>query len=127
MPTFVHGITANLTVDGQTLAGVLESSDMDLQRELAEIKAMGGTNVARVAGLRNTVLTGAGAYDATIDGKLFTAYDKTTVIEVILTPDGTRTYTLNAWISSYKLSAASNGKVSFAINLASDGDVTPGP
>ena len=124
MPTFVHGISANLTVDSQTLAGVLESTDMDLQRELAEIKPMGDTNVYRVAGLRNCVLTGAGAYDATIDAALFAAYDLTTIIEVILTPDGVKTYTLNAFISSYKLSAASNGKVSFAINLASDGDVT---
>ena len=123
MPTFVHGIEANLTVDGQTLAGILESTDMDLQRELAEIKPMGDTDVYRVAGLRNTVLTGAGAYDAIIDAALFHAYDHATVIEVILSPDGTITYTLNAWISSYKLSAASNGKVSFTINLASDGDV----
>lgn len=127
MVTFVHGISANLTVDGQTLAGVLESSDVDFQRELAEIRAMGGTNVARVAGLRNCVLTGSGAYDATIDAALFASYDQNAIMAVIFTPDGTRTYTLNAWITSYKLSAASNGKVAFAINLASDGDVTPGP
>ena len=124
MPTFVHGIAARLTVGaGGSLAGVLESADMDLQREVAEIKAMGGTNIARVAGLRNTVLTGAGAYDATVDALMWAAYDGAVPVAVEFTPDGTIDYTLNAWISSYKISAASNGKVSFSINLLSDGDV----
>jgi hypothetical protein len=123
MATFVHGITANLTLAGQTLAGVLTSADQDLQRELAEIKAMGATNVARVAGLRNTVLTGGGAFDATIDAALFTAYDSAAVSACIFTPNGTITYTLNVFISSYKITAASNGAVSWTVNLASDGDV----
>jgi len=124
MATFVHGIAARLTVGaGGSLAGVLESADMDLQRELAEIKALGGTNIARVAGLRNTVLSGAGAWDATVDALLWTAYDGAAAVAVEFTPDGTIDYTMNAWISSYKVSAASNGKVSFSISLAADGDV----
>lgn len=124
MPTFVHGITARLTVGaGGSLSGVLESADMDLQRELAEIRPMGDTNIYRVAGLRNCLLTGAGAYDATVDALMWTAYDGAAAVAVEFTPDGTIDYTMNAWVTSYKLSAASNGKVSFSISLACSGDV----
>ena len=68
MPTFVHGISAELSVaGGTTLEGTLTSADMSLDRSLAEIKALAAGQVMRVAGLKDVTFTAAGAYDATVD------------------------------------------------------------
>ena len=124
MPTFVHGISAELSVNGGTaLEGTLTSADMSLDRSLAEIKALAGGQVARVAGLKDCTFTASGAYDATVDAALFAAWDGAVHTATVFSPDGTVTYTLDCWIASYKITASSDAAVTYSISLSGDGDV----
>lgn len=124
---FKHGISATLGLGATALAGFLSSANMDLSRELAEIKTLGATSVQRVAGLENCVFTSDGDYDADTDLAIYTALASTTHAAVTFSPDaGTTTYSLNAWITAYTIKAASGAATTFTLNLSSDGTISRG-
>jgi hypothetical protein len=122
MPTFVHSINATLSVGGTALEGTLESADMSLTRLLAEIKAFAAGQVDRVMGLKDCSFKAGGAHDATIDAALFAAWDGAAPVAVIFSPDGTTTYTANAIIATYSISAGGDA-VKYTVDFAGAGDV----
>ena len=121
----VHGLDATLKLGSDQIEGVLDSVNMDLQREIAEARHMGETSVIRLAGLRSCTFSAEGDFDATIDAALYAAWNGDTAVEVIFLPDGTTppTYTVDVFVGSYGLRAASNGMVRLTVNLSSTGDV----
>lgn len=122
---FKHGIEATLSVGGTALAGYAESATMDLQRELSEIRTWGANSVQRVAGLKNITFTHNGAWDATADSALYTAWNGAAAVAVAFSPDaGTTTYTVNCWVASYSVTAGSGDKVTYTVSLSSSGDVS---
>ena len=125
MATPVHGINATLSIGGTPIAGTLDSANMDLAREIAEARHMGDDSVIRLPGLRSCTFTAEGDFDATIDAALFAAWDGDAAVEVIYLPDGTTppTYTVDVFVASYGLRAASNGMVRLTVNLSSTGDL----
>jgi len=123
MATPVHGLNANLKIGSLQIEGTLDSANMDLQRELAEARHMGDASVIRLPGLRSCTFTGEGDFDSTIDAALYAAWNGNTSVAAIFSPDGTITYTANVCVSSYQISATSNGMVRMTVNLSSDGDV----
>ncbi len=122
----VHGTKATLSVASTALEGYVETTEMNLQRELAELRHLGGTAVGRLAGLRNCTFTAEGDYDSTIDAALYTAWSGAAAVAVAFKPAGTggATYSMNAWIESYTVRAAANAAVRFTINLSSDGTIS---
>lgn len=125
--TAVHGINADVKLGSVQIEGYLETAEMNLQRELAELRHLGGTAVARLAGLQNCTFTGEGDYDeASLAASLWSAYDGDTVVAIEFKPAGGSSpkYTFNAFVESYTIRAAANAAVRFTLNLASDGAVT---
>jgi len=118
-----HGINATLSLGGTAIEGILDNASMDLRREMAEARHMGDDAVRRLAGLRDCQFTAEGDWDDTIDAALYNAWNGAASAAVVFKPDGTKTYTVNAWITSYQVRAASNGMVRVTVNLSSDGDV----
>lgn len=120
---FNHGIKATLSVAGTALAGTLKSANADFQRDLAELALMGEDSKLRLPGLRDCSFTADGAFDPTIDAALWAAYDGEVAVAVVFSPNGTVTYTANAFISSYKLAASSTSEATYNVALSGDGDV----
>lgn len=125
MATPVHGINAKLKVGTTQIEGTLDSVNMDLAREIAEARHMGDSSVIRLPGLRSCTFSAEGDFDATIDTALYNAWNGETASSVTFLPDGTTppTYTVDCFIASYSIRAASNGLVRITVNLSSDGDV----
>ena len=122
----VHVTKATLSVASTALEGYVETTEMNLQRELAELRHLGGTAVGRLAGLRNCTFTAEGDFDSAIDAALYTAWSGAAAVAVVFKPAGATgaTYSMNAWIESYTVRAAANAAVRFTINLSSDGTIT---
>lgn len=125
MATPVHGIHATLKLGSTQIEGTLDNATMDLQRELAEARHMGDLSVIRLPGLRSATFTAEGDFDAAIDTALYNAWNGETAVEVIFLPDGTTppTYTVDVFVASYSVRAASNAMVRITANLSSTGDV----
>lgn len=124
--TAVHGINADVKLGATQIEGYLETAEMNLQRELAELRHLGATAVARLAGLQNCTFTGEGDYDeATLAAALWSAYNGDTSVTVVFEPTGAASpaYTFEAFVESYTIRAAANAAVRFTLNLASDGVV----
>lgn len=124
--TEVHGLNATLSLVGPgAIEGILDNINMDLRRELAEARHIGGTSVIRLVGLRDCTFTAEGDFDATIDAALYAVWNGDTAVTATFLPDGTTppTYTVDVFITSYSLRAASNGMVRLTANLSSTGDV----
>ena len=127
MATFQHGLSATLSLP-TAIEGVLESAGMDLARELAEARPMGGTSVIRLPGLRSCTFTAEGLFDETIDALLFAAWDGIAAVEATFSPDGgTTTYVVNTFVTGYNHRAASNAMSRITVNLSSTGDVERNP
>ncbi len=126
MATPVHGINATLKLGSTKIEGTLDNATMDLQRELAEARHMGDQSVIRLPGLRSATFTAEGDFDATIDTALYNAWNGETPSSVTFLPDGTTppTYTVDCFIASYSVRAASNAMVRITVNLSSTGDIT---
>lgn len=124
MPDLNHGINATLSLGGTSIEGTLDSVTMDLRREIAEARHLGDSAVRRLAGLRDCTFTAEGEWDDTIDAALYNAYDGTTSVAVVFSPDGVVDYSVNAFISDYQIRAASNSLVRITVNLSSDGTIT---
>lgn len=121
---FVHGVEATLSIGGTAFAGYIESTTMDLQRELAEIRTWGANSVQRIAGLRNITFSSNGAWDATADAALYNAWNGAADVAIIFSPDaGTTTYTVDCWVASYGVTSGSGDKASWTASLSSNGDV----
>jgi len=121
----VHGLTADVTLGGTAIEGYLETTEMNLQRELAELRHLGGTAVGRLAGLRNCTFTGEGDYDETsLAAALWNTWNSDTSTTVTFKPGGSNTYSFSAFIESYTIRAAANAAVRFTLNLASDGAIS---
>lgn len=125
MATPVHGINAKLKVGTTQIEGTLDSVNMDLAREIAEARHMGDSSVIRLPGLRSCTFSAEGDFDATIDTALYNAWNGETASSVTFLPDGTTppTYTVDCFIASYSIRAASNGLVRITVNLTSTGDI----
>ena len=123
---FQHGIKAELalTTPAVTLTGFIEDGNMDLTRELAEIRVWGADSVERVAGLHTVNFTANGAWDPALDADLFAAFMNGAEVEVEFKPDGVVVYNFNAWISSYSQSHPSGDKSTYSLTLQSTGDLT---
>lgn len=120
---FKHGIAATLSVAALgAMAGYLSSANMDLSRELAEIKVLGNTSVVRVAGLENCVFTADGFFDATADAAIYTSFHGAASVAVVFQPDGVTNYTVSCWIGSYSVKASTGGATTYTLNLSSNGN-----
>jgi len=123
MATFGHGIAATLSI-GSAFGGYIESASMDLSRELAEIKVLTSTAIARVAGLQDCKFTSDGDYDQTADGLLWAALTSSAPTAVIFKPQATTAFTVNCWIESYSIAATSGDKVTFTVALSGAGTLS---
>lgn len=123
MATPVHGLNATLKVGATQIEGTLDSAGMDLQREVAEARHMGDDSVIRLLGLRSCTFNAEGDYDATIDAALYAAWNGDVAVEIIYSPDGTVTYTVDAVVGNYSHRAASNGMSRITVGMSSSGDL----
>lgn len=121
---FSHGVKATLKVGALQLEGYAESTSMDLRRELAEIRVLGSGAVERVAGLRDVTFTADGPFDPTADAALYAAWNGDTAAAIEFQPDGTVSYTANAFIETYDISASSGDKCTYTVNLSGSGAVS---
>lgn len=121
---FKHGIDATLSIAGSAAAAYIESTTMDLKRELAEIRTWGANSVARVAGLKDAGFSASGPYDAAVDLLLYTAWAAATATAIVYSPDGgTTTYTISCWVSQYSPTTGSGDAGRWSATLVSTGDV----
>lgn len=121
---FGHGINANLSIGGTAIEGYLESQSMDLRKELAEMRPLGGTAVQRVAGLEDCTFTADGGWDTTLDALLFNAWRAGTAVATVFSPNGVINYTVNSIVESYNVNATSGDKTGFTVNLSGSGVVS---
>jgi len=121
---FSHGIDADISIGGSTRKAYVEMIDVTFDREIDDIKVLGSSWVQRVVGIRSMRITINGAWDATIDGVLYTAFDSASATAVIVTPQAGVTYTVSCRVSSYKPGpTGSAGKAAWSAELVSDGAV----
>lgn len=125
MTDFQHGIDAELafTTPALTLTGFIEDGNMDLTRELAEIRVWGADSVERVPGLYTFGFTANGAWDPTLDAAIYDAFMSGTAVVVEFKPDGVITYGFSCWISGYNQSHSSGDKSTYSLTLQSTGDL----
>lgn len=118
---FNHGVAATLSVGGTSLEGYIEGIEASFTRALAEIRTLTGEAVVRVAGLEDFSFTANGAFDATCDSALYTAFHGAAAVAVVFQPEGTTNYTVNCWLPEYGLTASSTDASKWTIRLASAG------
>lgn len=119
---FNHGVAATLSIGGTAFAGYIDSVDAAFTRALAEIRTLGATAVARVAGLEDFSFTVNGAFDATADAVLYTLFHGSAAGVIVFQPDGTTNYTVSCWMPQYSIKVSSDAAATWTIQLASSGD-----
>ena len=127
---FSHGSAGYLLFGATDISQYLESSDLNLTRESADIKAYGTAFVQRVMGIISAALNAAAAYDPTLDGLVWTALTSSTVTAFEWGPQGNGNgavkYSGNVWVSSSAISAPSSGKTTQNFVCQPSGTITKG-
>ena len=97
-------------------------------RNVNPVTALGDAGVKSIPSLEDVTITIAGTYDDTVSvgpdaifGPLRTA---TVTLSFEYSPDGTRTYTGECWITDYTIKSAVGSRVSYSVTLQVDGTVT---
>ena len=67
MATFNHGNVAHFTLGGTDISQYVTSVSTDLQREIKDIRTIGGTAVSKVVGPYAGTISCEAGYDATFD------------------------------------------------------------
>jgi hypothetical protein len=111
---FTHGSAGYLYVATTDISAYVESSDLNLTRESADIKPYSAEFTQRVMGIISAALNAACAYDPTLDAVIWTALTSTTATAFEWGPQGHGSgavkYSGNMWISSSTVSAPASGK-----------------
>ncbi|NLG29064.1 MAG: hypothetical protein GX557_14230 [Chloroflexi bacterium] len=127
---FSHGSAGYLKLGDTDISAYVESSDLNLTRESADIKVYGAAWVARVMGIISAALNAACAYDPTLDAAIWTALTGSAAVAFEWGPqgngDGAVKYSGNVWISSSAISAPSTGKATQNLVCQPTGEIMKG-
>ncbi len=127
---FSHGSKGYLKLGDTDLSAYVESSDLNLTRESADIKVYGAAWVARVMGIISAALNAACAYDPTLDTAVWAALISATATTFEWGPQGSGEgavkYSGSVWISSSAISAPSTGKTTQNFVCQPTGEITKG-
>lgn len=125
---FSHGKDATLSVDGSDISAYTDNVSFSRDLDTAEVTAFGDDDKEFLGGLRGATLTASGSYDNTSstgsDAVLHGAFDGATVAWSYSPDGGTVTYSGNAFVTSYQVSAPVSDKVSWSASLTISGSVT---
>jgi predicted secreted protein len=108
---------------------LVQTADLALARKILDTTALGGTGWdTSILGTAGAKLSLKGSLDQTdTNGQqaIITAFFAGTLLSnVILSPDGVKTYTMNCWVSDYKPASPATGKADFDFTLTVTGAVT---
>lgn len=125
MADITHGIRAQMTIGSTDFTLYCEDATGDLTREMAEGRPWSVGSVIRVAGARSMSMQASGPLAAAADAVLFAAWDGEEPVAIVFLPLGADgpTYTLDAIIASYQIRNPSTDKVTWQINIQSDGEI----
>ncbi len=127
---FGHGSNAYLKVGDNDISDYVESSDLNFDRDSADIKTFGASFVQRVMGIISAAISAAAAYDPTLDGYIWTALTASTATTWEFGPQGSGSgsvkYSGSMWISTSKINAGSGDKVTHNFTCLPTGTITKG-
>lgn len=122
-----HGSNATFSVDGTSISAFTDNVSFSRDVETADITAFGDDDRAYIAGLEGATITASGTYDNTAstgsDAVLHGAFDGSQVAWAYSPDAGTVTYSGNAFITNYTITAPVGDKVSWSATLVVTGAV----
>jgi hypothetical protein len=125
---FTHGSKGYLMVATTDISQYVESSDLNLTRESADIKPYSVAFVQRVMGIISAALNAACAYDPALDALIWAALISATATAWKFGPQGGTSglvrYSGDMWISSSAISAPSTGKATHNFVCQPTGTIT---
>jgi hypothetical protein len=130
MATFNHGNVAHFTLGGTDLSQYVTSASTDLQREIKDVRPIGGNAVSKVVGPYAGTISLELGYDATVDAiiaPLFLASSPTTSTfshQPSGTGGGTRAIAGNALVATYRVDTSGSDTAGIRVTLAVVGTVT---
>ena len=127
---FGHGIDADFDFSGSSIKAYIESIDPTFDREIADIRTLGQAWVQRLAGHKVASVSVSGAYDATLDNTVWTAWDGDVAVAWVYYPQGNSSgkvkFSGNCRVTSFKPGAAGADAVRYSFDIVSDGAIARG-
>jgi hypothetical protein len=128
----IAGYPATVKIGANTIQDIM-NLELPFKMDTVETTAFGGSGGAAVGTktfiptLYGMQLKLAGSWnkaDTTGQALLETAFFARTLTTLIVSPNGTNTYTFGAWVSDYTIKADTKGKVDVDYSIMMNGDVT---
>lgn len=131
---FSHGSRARVYLDNGAgtlieITGYLSSASLDRARDTVETTVFGQNDKTYLPGLRDCTFSGEGKYDPALDDLLNQdAGDMANTKTLQYDPQGTGAglprYTLEAWLTSYKIETSVDDVATLSFELQGTGAVT---
>jgi hypothetical protein len=128
----IAGYPATIKIGSDIVHGIT-TYDMPLKMDMLEDTSFSGAGASTgthtfVPGLYGMVVKASGNWDkGDTDGQaaLEAAFFARTTVGLVLSPNGTNTYSLDAWVSGYDIKPDVKGLISVDFELTMNGPVTP--
>jgi hypothetical protein len=130
MATFNHGNVAHFTLGGTDLSQYVTSVSTDLQREIKDVRPIGGNAVSKVVGPYSGTISCEAGYDPALDAILSPIFLAATPTSSTFshqpsgTGGGTRAIAGNALLASYRVDDSGSDVAMIRFTLAIVGTVT---
>ena len=130
MATFNHGNVAKLTIGGTSYDQYVTSVSTDLQREIKDVRPIGGAAVSKVVGPYAGTIQCEAGYDPTFDGIISGLFLASTPTSSTFSHQpsgsggGTRTIAGNALVATYRVDTSGSDVAMIRFTLAIVGTVT---
>lgn len=128
--TFNHGNVAKFTLAAQDLSQWVTSASTDIQREIKDVRPIGGNAVSKVVGPYAGTISLEMAYDAALDAILAPLFLAATPTSSTFSHQpsgsggGTRSIAGNALVATYKVDTSGSDVAGIRCTLAIVGTVT---
>lgn len=127
---FNHGNVAKLTLAAQDLSQWVTSASTDLQREIKDVRPIGGSAVSKVVGPYAGTISCEAGYDAALDAILSPIFLAATPTSSTFSHQpsgsggGTRSIAGNALMATYRVDTSGSDVAMIRFTLAIVGTVT---
>lgn len=128
--TFNHGNVAKFTLGGTSMDQWVTSASTDLQREIKDVRPIGGNAVSKVVGPYSGTIALELAYDAAADAIIAPLFLASTPTSSTFSHQpsgpggGTRTIAGNALVAAYRVDTSGSDVAGIRVTLAVVGTVT---
>jgi len=132
MPTFVHGKSADFSIDDtggtpRNISNTLTSVDLSESTETGETTAFGSSSKSYVVGLEDATISISGIFDATVDSYLKGGAEpasRTFIVGPAGSTGGNVKYTGECIMTSYAISPPVGDTVTFSADFQCTGAIT---